>query len=137
MRVIERAAELGVVIHIEIGVAELQEAAHLPLSTAGSDVLGMIGVSEIGSRWREHQNFGPVFACFALARRANEEGDIVLARRLAAVLSAFSMERRGSALEIGREGEVDRGLPARIIDVVAVEMDGAILFGLPCPAMLL
>src|SRR5438093_3082470 len=47
------------------------------------------------------------------------------------------MQRIGTALEIIRYREFDRRLPARIIEIIAVEMDGAIVFGLPRPAMLL
>src|SRR6266545_6643921 len=47
------------------------------------------------------------------------------------------MQRIGPALEIIRYREFDGSLPARIIEIIAVEMDGTIMFGLPRPAMLL
>src|SRR5262245_55010127 len=137
MGIVERGAELGMIIHVEIGMAELQEPAHLPLGAPRRDVLGMICVSEIGCGRGKHQDLGAVLTPPAVARWTYEEGDIILARRLAVILAALYMERIGPALEIGRNGNVDRSLPAGVIDVIVVEMDGAIVLRLPRPAMLL
>ena len=87
MAVIKRAAEFGMVIHIEVGVAELQEARHLPLGAARGDVLAMIGIGEIGGGRSQYQDLRSAHPGIALARRAHEKGDILLARRLPITLA--------------------------------------------------
>src|SRR5689334_15801525 len=137
MSIIERAAEFGMIIHVKIGMTELQKPAHLPLGTARRDVLGMVGVSEIGGGRGQHQNLGSVLTLLAVAWRANEKGDIIFARRFAVILAALYVKRIGATFEIGWYGDVDRSLPAGIIDIIVVKMDGAVMLRLARPAVIL
>src|SRR5262245_15321959 len=77
MRVIERTAKLGMVIHVKIVMAELEKAADDTLGLARGDVLGMVGIGHVGA--------GGCQECHLLAlcasSRSDEEGDVVLARR--------------------------------------------------------
>ena len=98
MGIIERAAELGMVIHIKIGMTELQKAPHLTLGTSRGDVLAVIGVSQIGRRRRQYEDLGPISTVAPVARGEDEEGNVVLAGRFAVILAAFYMQRIGPLL---------------------------------------
>src|SRR5262249_18536459 len=95
--IIERAAKLGMVIHVKIGMAKLEEPAHGALRLARGDVLGMIGIGHVGAGGGEEGDL-PAVSPFA---RCDKEGDVVLARRRLITFARADMEGVRAAWEIG------------------------------------
>ena len=134
--VVEGAAEFGVVVHVEVGMAEREEAVHQRLGTARGDVLAVVGIGDIGAGRGEKGDFRAA-SRGGMARRADEERQVVLAGRLLVACPGADMQGVGAALEVVGYVEGDRGLPAGVVEVVVVEVDGAVLLGPPCPVVLL
>ena len=127
MAVIERTAELGMIIHVEIGMAELEKTADGALGLAGGDVLGVIGAYRAGGC---QECDAPALGTFA---RRDEEGDVVLP---VAVSSSPDLACRAGAA-LGADGILSEADGSqRVIEIIMMEVDGAIVLGLQGPAML-
>ena len=135
MAVVERGADFGMVVHPEIGMAEGQQPPHLPLGEPRGDVLGMIGIGHVGASGRQQEDRRAVLALGRRPRRPDEEGEIVLARRPLVAFAAGDMQRIGAAAEIPGDRQRNGSLPARVVEVALVKVDGAVVLGLAGPAM--
>src|SRR5262245_41988824 len=70
-----------------------------------------------------------------LARRADEEGEIVLACGILVAVAAAHMQGVRAAADVGRKNDFHARLPTQVVDVVVMKVDGAILFGATAPVM--
>src|SRR5436190_9305426 len=112
-------------------MAELQEAADRALGLAGGDVLAMIGIGHIGAGRGEE---GDLVALRALGRR-HEEWDVVFAGSGLVAVARADVQCVWAAWQVRRDLDPHRRLPAGVVKVVMMEMDGSVMLGPERPAM--
>ena len=56
----------------------------------------VIGIGDVGAGRGEEGELGPVHPAFGIARRPDEEGEVILARRRGVALAAFDVQRIGA-----------------------------------------
>src|SRR5579871_810501 len=115
--VVERRSELGMLANDvlqRVGVDRMiQERCVVRLLVKGHP---LVSVGEIRERRDEEQDVG-----FHTCRGADEERYAITQFR------SRESDRIDPALELWRQGDLERGLPAALVDVVLMEMDRVVL----------
>ena len=113
-----------------------EHAAHHHLGRLGLDVVVIVGVGHVGGGRCQEGELRPTLLPLGAAWRSHEEGDVVF---LGAVLGVArpDVRRIGAGAQIVRHGQLEIHLPAGVVEVVLVEVDGTIVLRPPPPAMLL
>jgi hypothetical protein len=140
VQVVKRGAVLDVLMPEQIRGLKYQKAADDHLRRFGVQMLLMIGVRYVGRRRREEGKLRSTLAPCRAARRTDKERDVVLAGavlRLAIRPLDHQVGGIDSALHVRGHGEGKVASPSRIVEVVVVEMDRAVVFELSPPALLL